>query len=166
MDRGRNPRKNPRRNPAHGFGGVSTTVPRQACSITASLTALRHHPEMGSEFVESLPVRKFHGVGPATPRRWNASDRNRARPQGADLGFLQQHFGKAGSYYYWAARASTSARPRRSDTKIGRRENTFPADLFTYEAARDALREIVDKVWSTVSAPVFVAHRHTQGQVR
>src|SRR5437667_427234 len=27
-------------------------------------------------------------------------------------------------------------------------ENTFPADLFAHEAARDALREIVDKVWS------------------
>jgi DNA polymerase-4 len=26
-------------------------------------------------------------------------------------------------------------------------ENTFPADLFAYAAARDALREIVDKVW-------------------
>ena len=26
-------------------------------------------------------------------------------------------------------------------------ENTFSADLFAYEAARDALREIVDKVW-------------------
>ena len=26
-------------------------------------------------------------------------------------------------------------------------ENTFAADLFTYEAARDALREIIDKVW-------------------
>jgi DNA polymerase-4 len=26
-------------------------------------------------------------------------------------------------------------------------ETTFPADLFTYDAAREALREIVDKVW-------------------
>ncbi|HYU11701.1 MAG TPA: DNA polymerase IV, partial [Stellaceae bacterium] len=26
-------------------------------------------------------------------------------------------------------------------------ENTFPADLFTHEAARDALRDIVGKVW-------------------
>jgi len=26
-------------------------------------------------------------------------------------------------------------------------ENTFPVDLFTYEAARDELREIGDKVW-------------------
>src|SRR4029077_13540587 len=27
-------------------------------------------------------------------------------------------------------------------------ENTFPADLFTCEAARHALQEIVDKVWT------------------
>ena len=26
-------------------------------------------------------------------------------------------------------------------------ENTFPADLFTYDAACDALREIVEKIW-------------------
>src|SRR5213078_516725 len=26
-------------------------------------------------------------------------------------------------------------------------ENTFPADLLTYEAARDALREIAGKIW-------------------
>jgi DNA polymerase-4 len=64
------------------------------------------------------------------------------------LAFLQQHFGKAGSYYYWAARG-VDERPVRADRirKSVGAENTFPADLFTYEAARDALREIVDKVW-------------------
>jgi DNA polymerase IV len=65
------------------------------------------------------------------------------------LEFLQQHFGKVGSYYYWAARA-IDERPVRADRirkSIGA-ENTFPADLFTYEAARDQLREIIDKVWS------------------
>jgi DNA polymerase-4 len=64
------------------------------------------------------------------------------------LAFLQQHFGKAGSYYYWAARG-VDERPVRADRirkSIGA-ENTFPADLFTYETARDALREIIDKVW-------------------
>jgi DNA polymerase IV len=62
--------------------------------------------------------------------------------------FLQQHFGKAGSYYYWAARG-VDERPVRADRtrkSIGA-ENTFPADLLTYETARDALREIIDKVW-------------------
>jgi DNA polymerase-4 len=64
------------------------------------------------------------------------------------LAFLQQHFCKAGSYYYWAARG-VDERPVRADRirKSVGAENTFPADLFTYEAARDALREIVDKVW-------------------
>ena len=62
--------------------------------------------------------------------------------------FLQQHFGKAGSYYYWAARG-IDERPVRADRirKSAGAENTFAADLFTYEAARDALQEIIDKVW-------------------
>ena len=64
------------------------------------------------------------------------------------LTFLHQHFGKAGSYYYWAARG-IDERPVRADRirkSIGA-ESTFAADLFTYEAARDALREIIGKVW-------------------
>jgi DNA polymerase-4 len=106
-------------------------------------------PEMGSEFVEALPVRKFHGVGPATAKKMERL----GIATGLDLraktlAFLQQHFGKAGSYYYWAARG-VDERPVRADRirKSVGAENTFPADLFTYEAARDALREIVDKVW-------------------
>ena len=61
---------------------------------------------------------------------------------------LQQHFGKAGSYYYWAARGvdERPVRANRTRKSVGA-ENTFPADLLTYEAARDELREIVDKVW-------------------
>jgi DNA polymerase-4 len=106
-------------------------------------------PKMGPAFVEALPVRKFHGVGPATARKM-------ARlgiATGLDLraqsqAFLQQHFGKAGSYYYWAARG-VDERPVRADRirKSVGAENTFPADLFTYEAAQEALREIVGKVW-------------------
>ncbi len=105
-------------------------------------------PEMGPQFVETLPVRKFHGVGPATAKkmaRFGIVTGLDLRAQ--TLAFLQQHFGKAGFYYYWAARG-VDERPVRADRirKSGA-ENTFSADLFTYEAARDALREIVDKVW-------------------
>ena len=104
---------------------------------------------MGPVFVETLPVRKFHGVGPATAKKM-------ARlgiETGLDLRaqtqlFLQQHFRKAGSYYYWVARG-VDVRPVRADRirKSVGAENTFPADLFTDEAARDALREIIDKLW-------------------
>ena len=116
-------------------------------------------PKMGPSFVETLPVRKFHGIGPATAKKM-------ARlpiETGLDLksqteGFLQHHFGKAGSYYYWAARGIHD-RPVRADRmrKSVGAENTFPVELFTYEAARDALREIVDKYGATARAPAFAA---------
>ena len=106
-------------------------------------------PAMGPEFVETLPVRKFHGIGPATARKMEGLGiRTGLDLRAQTLGFLQQHFGKAGSYYYWAARG-IDERPVRTDRirKSVGAENTFPADLFTHEAARDALREIVEKVW-------------------
>src|SRR5437879_3111868 len=106
-------------------------------------------PQMGPAFVETLPVRKFHGVGPATAKkmeRLGIATGLDLRAQ--SLALLQQHFGKAGSYYYSAARG-VDERPVRADRirKSVGAENTFPADLITYDASRDALREIVDKVW-------------------
>jgi DNA polymerase-4 len=106
-------------------------------------------PKMGPEFVGTLPVRKFHGVGPATARKMERFGIKTGLDLSAQtLDFLQQHFGKAGPYYYWVSRG-VDERPVRADRtrKSVGAENTFPADLFTYEAARDALREIVDKVW-------------------
>src|SRR5207248_7967119 len=53
-------------------------------------------PKMGPEFVETLPVRKFHGVGPATDakmQRLGIKPRLDLRAQ--NLAVLQQHFGKA-----------------------------------------------------------------------
>jgi len=62
-------------------------------------------PEMGPVFVESLAVRKFHGVGPATARKMDQLGiKTGLDLRGMALPFLQQHFGKAGAYFYWAAR--------------------------------------------------------------
>src|SRR5437016_7509906 len=106
-------------------------------------------PEMGPVFVETLPVRKVHGVGPATAKKMKRLGIETGLDlRACTLTFLHQHFGKAGSYYYWAARG-IDERPVRADRirkSIGA-ESTFAADLFTYEAARDALREIIGKVW-------------------
>jgi DNA polymerase-4 len=106
-------------------------------------------PGMGPEFVETLPVGKFHGVGPATAAKMERLGIRTGRDLKAQtLAFLQRHFGKAGSFYYWIARG-VDERPVRADRlrKSVGAETTFSADLFTYEAAREALREIVDKVW-------------------
>ncbi len=106
-------------------------------------------PAEGPEFVETLPVRKFHGVGPATERKMRELGLVTGRElEAQSLEFLAQHFGKAGAYYYWAARG-IDERPVRADRirKSVGAENTFPTDLVTYDAARAALQDIIDKVW-------------------
>jgi DNA polymerase-4 len=106
-------------------------------------------PQMGPAFVEVLPVGKFHGVGPATTAKMNKLGIETGLDLRAQsMAFLQQHFGKAGPYYYWIARG-VDDRPVRADRvrKSVGAENTFSADLFTFEAARDALSPIIDKVW-------------------
>jgi len=106
-------------------------------------------PKMGPAFVENLPVSKFHGVGPATAAKMNKLGIETGLDLRAQsMAFLQQHFGKSGAYYYWIARG-VDDRPvlaNRIRKSVGA-ENTFSADLFTFEAARDALLPIIDKVW-------------------
>jgi len=117
-------------------------------------------PEMGPAFVETLPVMRFHGIGPATAKKMEQLGiRIGLEIRAQRLGLLREHFGKAGSYYYWAARG-IDERPVRADRirKSVGAENTFPVDLFTYEAAQDQLREIVDKVWG------YCEHSGTRGR--
>jgi DNA polymerase IV len=68
----------------------------------------------------------------------------RAQP----MPFLQQHFGKAGAFYYWIARGFDDRRvlADRVRKSVGA-ENTFSVDLFTFDEARDALAPIIDRVW-------------------
>ena len=106
-------------------------------------------PKMGPAFVESLPVEKFHGIGPATTAKMNRLGIAtvldlRAQP----LPFLQQHFGKSGPYFYWIARG-VDERPVHADRvrkSIGA-ENTFAQDLHEFEPMREALEPIIAKVW-------------------
>jgi DNA polymerase-4 len=102
-------------------------------------------PKMGPAFVENLPVGKFHGIGPATTAKMN---RLGIDLRGQAMSFLQQHFGKSGPYYYWIARGvdDRPVRANRVRKSVGA-EITFFDDLFTFDAARDALLPIIDKVW-------------------
>src|SRR5205814_1328407 len=64
------------------------------------------------------------------------------------LPYLQRHFGKFGPHYYSIARGIDD-RPVRADRvrKSVGAENTFAHDLTAFDAMRDALQPIVDKVW-------------------
>jgi DNA polymerase-4 len=106
-------------------------------------------PEMGPAFVETLPVGKFHGIGPATGAKMNALGlftgldiRNQT------LEFMNANFGKSGAYYYWISRGvdERPVRANRIRKSIGA-ETTFSTDLFEFNALVAELRPLVDKVW-------------------
>lgn len=106
-------------------------------------------PRMGSAFVETLPIERFHGIGPVTSGRMRALGIHTGLDLRAQsLALLQRHFGKAGPYYYSIARG-IDERPVRADRlrkSIGA-ENTFATDLWTLDAASSAVRAIGEKVW-------------------
>jgi DNA polymerase-4 len=106
-------------------------------------------PEMGPSFVEALPVSKFHGIGPATSAKMNGLGiftgmdiRNQT------LEFMNANFGKSGAYYYWISRGvdDRPVRANRIRKSVGA-ENTFSADLTTFDAMAAELRPLIDKVW-------------------
>ena len=108
-------------------------------------------PAMGPDFVATLPVGRFHGVGPATERRMAAlgiltGADLRAQP----LPFLQAHFGKSGAYYHQIARAidHRPVRANRVRKSVGA-ENTFSEDLYAFAPMCEALQPLMDKVWRT-----------------
>lgn len=107
-------------------------------------------PKAGAAFIETMPVGRFHGVGPAT----TAKMKRLGIYTGLDLRaqtlpFLSAQFGKAGQHFYWIARG-VDPRPVRADRvrKSVGAENTFARDLFAYDEMRSALQPIIDRLWT------------------
>ena len=108
-------------------------------------------PRMGSDFVANLPVKKFHGVGPATAARMHRLQiETGADLRDKPLTFLKEHFGKAGAWYYKIARGidDRPVQPDRPRKSIGA-EDTFAADIFELEVAKQELVLLAGKVWGS-----------------
>ncbi|MBY4592173.1 DNA polymerase IV [Rhizobium redzepovicii] len=110
-------------------------------------------PKNGPAFVEQLPVKKFHGVGPATAEKMHRL----GIETGADLkartfDFLVEHFGKSGPYFYGIARGIDNrlVKPDRVRKSVGA-EDTF-SDIHTFEPAREGLQPLIEKVWDYCGA--------------
>ncbi|QPQ56315.1 DNA polymerase IV [Allosphingosinicella flava] len=109
-------------------------------------------PAKGPAFVASLPVSRFHGVGPRTAEKM-------ARlgiVTGADLRdcsreFLAQHFGSSADYYYDLARAvcHRQVKANRERKSIGA-EDTFFSDLTDEIAMIAELDRISQTVWRRI----------------
>lgn len=106
-------------------------------------------PRNGPGFVEALPVKKFHGVGPATAERMRKYGIETGLDlKGKSLAFLQEHFGKSGPYFYGIARGidERQVRPDRVRKSVGA-EDTFVEDIFQIDQARAELQPLIEKVW-------------------
>jgi DNA polymerase-4 len=109
-------------------------------------------PGKGPAFVATLPVKRFHGIGPKTAEKM-------ARlgiETGADLcaqtlAFLRHHFGSSGEYYWNLARGIChrevkADRPYKSVSA----EDTFMTDLTDPAALLAELDRIARHVWERI----------------
>ncbi|PWJ73357.1 DNA polymerase-4 [Pseudaminobacter salicylatoxidans] len=114
-------------------------------------------PKAGPEFVANLPVKKFHGVGPATAAKMERlSIVTGADLRSKPLEFLQANFGKSGNWYYRISRGidEGAVQPNRERKSVGA-EDTFAEDIFDFEAAKSELKPLADKVWRHCEAKLL-----------
>jgi DNA polymerase-4 len=107
-------------------------------------------PDQAEAFVASLPVAKFHGVGPKTAAKMRALGiETGADLRGQSLDFLKDHFGKAGSWYYNIARGwdERSVQPDRERKSLGS-ETTFPEDRIDPVQIEAGVIAMANDVWA------------------
>ena len=109
-------------------------------------------PEKGPEFVASLPVARFHGVGPVTAKKMERL----GILTGADLRewtlpALEAQFGSSGSWYWRICRGidEREVRPDRPYKSVSA-ERTFDEDLRDPERLADELTRIAGYAWDRV----------------
>jgi DNA polymerase IV len=110
-------------------------------------------PHKGAAFVASLPVKRFHGVGPVTA----AKMARLGIETGADLrdhpiAFLRANFGSYADYLYAAARGidDRPVRSNRPNKSIGA-ERTFSVNLSAEADYADALARVADAAWERIA---------------
>ncbi len=109
-------------------------------------------PEKGPEFVASLPVSRFHGVGPVTARKMERL----GILTGADLRdwtipALQAHFGSSASWYWRICRGidEREVKPDRPYKSVSA-ERTFDEDLRDPDRLAAELERIAGYAWDRV----------------
>jgi DNA polymerase-4 len=110
-------------------------------------------PGQGAAFVQGLPVRRFHGIGPRGAEKMaRLGIETGADLAAKDIAWLRQHFGSFADYLFRAARG-IDLRPVRANRirKSLGSERTFFEDLSSGPALREALDNIVDIVWEQIA---------------
>jgi DNA polymerase-4 len=109
-------------------------------------------PEKGPDFVASLPVARFHGIGPVTARKMERL----GIVTGADLrdwslAALQAHFGSSADWYWRICRGidEREVKPDRPYKSVSA-ERTFDEDLSDPDRLSAELERIAGYAWDRV----------------
>jgi len=108
------------------------------------------HPDKAAEFIEQLPIEKFHGVGKVTAQKFKLLGINNGLDlKNAGLEFVARHFGKNGQFFFDIANGidNRPVEPDRDRKSVGA-ENTFTYDLITADEMNMAIREICDTLFT------------------
>jgi len=106
-------------------------------------------PDMGQSWVETLPVSRFHGVGPKTAEKMqHLGIETGADLRAKSLAFLEQHFGSSADWYFAIARGRDDrpVNPNRIRKSSGS-ETTFDRDLIEPAAIEAGVLQMADDVW-------------------
>jgi DNA polymerase-4 len=106
-------------------------------------------PEMGAAWVETLPVSRFHGVGPVTAEKMKRLGiETGADLRSKSLEFLQRHFGSSADWYHAIARGEDDrpVNPNRMRKSSGS-ETTFERDLTKPDEIEAGVLRMADDVW-------------------
>jgi DNA polymerase-4 len=109
-------------------------------------------PGEGAAFVQSLPIRRFHGIGPKAEAKMKMLGIETGADLAAkDIVFLRQHYRSMADYLYRAARG-IDLRPVRAHRirKSMGGERTFSADKSGADDLRETLESIIAIVWERI----------------
>ena len=140
--------------------GLTASAGVSYCKFIAKLASDQNKPDgicvipphKGAAFVATLPVKRFHGVGPVTAAKMERLGIH----TGADLAAwslpeLEAHFGSSGNWYWRIARG-IDERPVRPDRpyKSVSAERTFDEDLSAPAALGAELTRVAGLAWTRI----------------
>jgi len=111
-------------------------------------------PKDADEFIDTLPIDKFFGVGKVTAKKMNQmSIYNGSDLKKLSKSYLTRYFGKAGLYYYDIVRGIDyrEVNPNRIRKSIGA-EQTFEHDLTDINEITENLKSIADELFRRIDS--------------
>ncbi|WP_265528475.1 DNA polymerase IV [Sphingomicrobium marinum] len=151
--------------------GLTASAGVSYCKFIAKLASDQNKPDgicvippaKGPVFVATLPVKRFHGIGPKTAAKMEGLGIH----TGADLASwpledLEARFGSSGRWYYRISRGidEREVKSRRQRKSVST-EDTFGADLIEHEPLAAELERIGTRTWERVEKAEFVGRTVT-----